>query len=93
LPGATRRNPYRLNAHVSQDGIERGRELAGPVTDEKTEFVDSITGIHHEVADLLGGPSAVRIRGRAEDVAAADLQLEEYVDPLEGERAVDVEVT
>ncbi len=40
---ATRRNPYRLDAHVSQDGIERGRELAGPIADEKPELLDSIT--------------------------------------------------
>ena len=34
-PWATRRNLDRRDAHVSQDGIERGRELASPVADEE----------------------------------------------------------
>ena len=48
--------------------------------DEKPELVDSITEIHHEVANLLGGPPAVRIGRRTEnvDVAAANLQDEEH---------------
>jgi hypothetical protein len=92
-PRATRWDSYRRDADVSQDSVEGGGELAGPVADKKPELVDSITEIHHEVADLLGGPPAVRIGRRADDVdvAAADLQDEEHVDPLEGERAVDVE--
>jgi hypothetical protein len=75
-PWAVWRNPDRLDTHVGQDGIEGGRELASPVADKKSELIGSIAKIHHEVADLLGGPSTVRVRGRAEDVdiAAADLQ-------------------
>jgi hypothetical protein len=56
----TRRNLYHLDAHVSQDRATPGHELASPVAAEKPELVDSITEIHREVADLLGGPPAVR---------------------------------
>ena len=43
--------------------------------------------------DLLRGSPAVRTGRRTEnvDVTAADLQHEEDVDPLEGERAIDME--
>jgi len=87
------RDLYCLDAHVSQYSVERGRELASPVADEKPELAGSVTEIHHKVADLLRGPPAVRVGGRAEnvDLTAADLQHEQHVDPLEGDRAVDVE--
>jgi hypothetical protein len=92
-PWTTRWDLDRLDAHVGQDGVERGGELACPVADEKPELADPVTEIHHEVADLLGGPFAVRIGGCAEDVdvAGGDFQHEEHVDPLGGERAVGVE--
>ena len=91
---AARRDLDCLDAYVSQDGVEGGRELACPVADEKPELVDSVTEGHREVADLLGGPPAVRIGRHAEDVdvAAVDLEHEEHVDLPDGERAVDVEV-
>jgi hypothetical protein len=75
-PGAPRRDLHGRDVDVSQDGSERGRELACPVADDKPELVDLITEVHHEVADLLRGPPAVRIGRRAEDVdvAAADFQ-------------------
>jgi hypothetical protein len=92
-PWATWRDLDRVDARVSQDGIEGGRELTSPVADEESEPADSVTEIHHEIADLLRGPPAVRVGRRAEDmdVAAADLQHEQHVDPPDGERAVDVE--
>jgi hypothetical protein len=64
-------------AGVTQDSVERGRELASPVTGEGPELVDSITEVHDEVADLLRGPPTVRIGRRADDmdVAAADASL------------------
>jgi hypothetical protein len=64
--GATGRNPDRLDAHIGQDGIERCCELAGSIADEETEFRDAVAEIHHQVADLLGGPSAVWVGGRAQ---------------------------
>ncbi|MFC0435376.1 hypothetical protein [Kutzneria buriramensis] len=48
---------------VSQNGIEGGRERAGPFADEKPELVDSATEAHHEVANLLADD--LRFRGRA----------------------------
>jgi hypothetical protein len=68
-------------------------ELAGPVADEEPELGDALTEIHHQVADLLGGPPAVRVRGRAQQVhgPVADLQDEEHVDPLKCDCAVHME--
>jgi hypothetical protein len=41
---------------------------SGPVADEEPELRDAITQIHHQVADLLGSPSTIWVRGRAEQV-------------------------
>ena len=53
----------------------------------------AVTEVHQEVADLLGRPRAVRIRGNAEDVyvAGADLDDEQAVKPAEGHCTIDVE--
>ncbi|MFC0541908.1 hypothetical protein [Kutzneria chonburiensis] len=61
-----------------RDGVERGRELANPITDKEPELLDPVTEVHHEGVDLLGSPRTVRIGCRAEevDVAAADFQHE-----------------
>ena len=67
-PRATRRNPDHADAHIGQDRIKRCCELAGPVADEEPELGEVIVEVHHEVADLLGGPSAVGVGGRAEQV-------------------------
>jgi hypothetical protein len=77
--GATRRNPDHLDAHIGKDRIERCYELASPVADEEPEFSDPIAEVHHQVADLLGGPSTVGVRGRAEQVrgSVCDLQDED----------------
>ncbi len=53
---ATRRNSDHLDAHLGQDGIEQCGELAGPVADGEPELGEVIAEIHHQVADLLGGP-------------------------------------
>jgi hypothetical protein len=58
---ASGRNPDHLEAHIGQDSIERRGELAGPIADEKPEFRDAIVEIHHQVADLLGSPSAISL--------------------------------
>src|SRR5918998_705354 len=92
-PRATRRNPDHADTHICQDRIERCCELAGPVADEEPELGDAIVEVHHEVADLLGGPSAVWVGGRAEQVhgSVGDLEDEEHVDALECDCAVHVE--
>jgi hypothetical protein len=69
------------------------RELAGPIPYEEPELSGPIAEVSQEIAGLLGRPRSVRIRGGVEDVdvAAADLEHEEHVDPAECDRAVDVE--
>jgi hypothetical protein len=64
----------------------------GPVADEEPEVRGAVAGIHQKIADLLGGPRAVRVRGGAEDmdVAAGGLYREEAVQALKGHRAVHV---
>lgn len=53
----------------------------------------SVAEVGDEVAGLLGGPGAVGVGGGAKDVdvARVDLDHEEHVDPLQRDRAVDVE--
>jgi hypothetical protein len=62
------RNLNYLDAHIGQDSVERRGELAGAVSDEESELGDAVIEVHHEVADLLGGPSAIRVGGRAQQV-------------------------
>jgi hypothetical protein len=52
-----------------------------------------VTQIHQQVADLLGGPWSVRVRGDTENVhvTGADLHDEQAVQALQRHRAVDVE--
>ena len=73
--------------------FERCGELTGAVPDQEPEVGGAIVEVHQQVADLLGGPWPVRVRGDAEDVhvTAADLHDEQAVQPLEGDRAVHVE--
>jgi hypothetical protein len=81
-PRATRRYPDHTDAHIGQDGVERCGELASPISDEEPELGDAIVEVHHEVADLLSGPSAVGVGGRAEQVhrSGGDLEDEEHVE-------------
>ncbi len=69
-PRATWRNPDHADAHIGQDRIERCGELAGPVADEEPELGDAIVKIHHQVADLLGGPPTIGIGARAQGIVA-----------------------
>jgi len=67
--------------------------LPGPVADQEPEPRGAITQIHQQVADLLHGPPAVRVRGDPEDVhvTAAYLDDEQAVQPSQRHRAVHVE--
>jgi hypothetical protein len=86
-------NLHGVDPRASQDSVERGCELTGPVADEEPECGGTLVKIHQQVAGLLGGPGAGRVAGCTENVhvAVADFDGEEDVDPLEGDRAVDVE--
>jgi hypothetical protein len=92
-PRTTRRNPHHADAHIGEDSIERCCELTGPISDQEMELGDAIAKIHHQVADLLGSPSTVRVRGHAQQVhgSAGDLQDEEHGDPQECDCAVHME--
>jgi hypothetical protein len=70
-----------------------GGELTGAVADEEPEAVGLVAEVHQEVAGLLGGPRPVRMAGHAQDlqVAIADFECEQDVDPAERDGAVDVE--
>src|SRR5256885_7685617 len=93
-PWALRWDLAHGNTGVSQHGVEGGGELAGPIADQDLEPFRVLAKVHEQIPCLLGGPQPVRVRGDAEDmhVTAADLQDEEDIQALEGERAVDVEV-
>src|SRR3954447_13941662 len=68
-------------------------ELPGAVADEEPELGDMLAEVHDEVTGLLGGPGPVRMFGDAQNVqvAVADLEGNQHVDPPQRERAVDVE--
>jgi hypothetical protein len=76
-----------------QRGVEGGSELPGSITDEDFELVGAFTEVGEQIPGLLGRPRPVGVTGDAEDVhlPAADLDDEEHVQALEGERAVQVE--
>ena len=61
--------------------------------DQEPEVRGAVPQIHQQVADLLHGPRAIRVRGDPEDVhkTAADLYDEQAVQPLQGHRAAGVE--
>ncbi len=67
---------------------------ASPIADEEPEPRDAVAEVHHDVAGLLRRPGAVRMRGHAHDVqvAVADLQSKQNVEPPQRHRAVDVDV-
>jgi hypothetical protein len=82
-----------LDTGVCQDRVERRRELTGAIPDEEPEPGGAVAEVRDEVAGLLGGPGSVGMSGDAQDVevAVADLEGEQDVEPPQRERAVDVE--
>ena len=46
-----------------EDRVERVGELPGAVADQEVEVCGAVPEVHEEVADLLGGPWAVRMGG------------------------------
>jgi hypothetical protein len=81
-----------IDAGTGQDGVEGGGELAGAVADEEPEGGDTVVEVHQCCGPVVWSRLR-RVAGRAKDVdvAAADLEGEEDVDPFLGDRAVDVE--
>jgi len=79
-----------LDTGAGQDCVECPGELPCPVTDQEPEIPGMIAGIHQEIADLLGGPRPVRVRGHSRDmhIPGADLDHEQAVQALKGHRHV-----
>ena len=79
--------------NVGEHSIEGGRELSGSVADEEPEVGAPVFEVGDEVAGLLTGPGAGGVGGGGLDVyvSGMDLNHEEHVDPLQRDRAVDVE--
>jgi hypothetical protein len=90
-PRAAGRDLDHLDARVRQHRVERRAELTGPIADEEPEPGNTLAEVHHEVAGLLGRPGLVRMPGHAQDVqvAIADLEHEQDVDPPQRDRVVD----
>jgi hypothetical protein len=82
-----------INAVSGHDSVERGGELAGAVADEEPKCRGVLVEVHQQVTGLLSGPGPGRVARRSEDVqvAAANLEGEEQVDPFQGDCAVDVD--
>ncbi|WP_231114610.1 hypothetical protein [Lentzea aerocolonigenes] len=66
-PRTPRRDLHDVDPGVSENGIERGCELASSVSDHESEVAGPIAEAQ-EVACLLGCPAPVRIGSAAEDV-------------------------
>jgi hypothetical protein len=64
---------------LTRTASKRRGALPGPVADQEPEACGAVAEIHQEMADLLGGPGPVRVRGDSENVcvAGADLDDEE----------------
>nr|WP_250846428.1 hypothetical protein [Streptomyces violaceusniger] len=84
-PGALRRSWDDGCAVAGEDGVERGGELAVPVTDEEPGAPGPIPEVHEQVAGELGDPRAGRVGGDAQDVDApgGDLHDEEDMETSE----------
>jgi hypothetical protein len=65
--------------------------LSGTIADEEPKPCRTFAEVHDEVAVLLCRPGAVRVSGHARDVqvAIADLEHEQDVEPPQCHRAVD----
>jgi hypothetical protein len=87
------RDLHGLDAGAGQDCVEGVGELPSAVADQEPEVRGAVAEVHREVADLLGGPRPVRVRGDPEDVdvARADFDDEQAVKALERYHAVHVE--
>ena len=65
------RNLHGFDAGACEDSVEGLGELPGAVAEQEPEVRCAVAEVHHEVADLLGGPRPVRIGGDPEDVDVA----------------------
>ncbi len=82
LRRTTRREDH-VHAFGFEDHVERDCELPITVADQEPERVAAIVHCHREVARLLNGPSARRVRAHASDMHTPRgvLDKEQYVQP------------
>ena len=87
-PRGAGRDLHHPHPRIGQHGIEPGGELRVPVPDEEPERAGPLVQVHDEVAGLLGGPRAGRVRRDSEDMdpAGGDFHDEQYVDPAQRHR-------
>jgi hypothetical protein len=90
---AARRDLHHLDPGTGQHSVEHLGELPGPVPDQEPEPAGALSQAHQQVPGLLHGPRAIRVRAHTQDMdmAGADLDHEEHVDPAQGHRTVDME--
>lgn len=90
---AARRDLHHLDPGAYQHRVKRLGELPGPVPDQEPEPGGALPQVHQQIPCLLHRPRPVGVCGHAQnaDVAGADLDHEEHLDPTQGHRAVDVE--
>ncbi len=62
-PRASGRDLDCLDTGGAGDRVGRAGELAGAAADQEAEVCGAVPGVHEEVADLPGGPRAVRMGG------------------------------
>ncbi|MER6145881.1 hypothetical protein ABT174_38715 [Streptomyces sparsogenes] len=72
-------------AVAGEDGVERGGELAVPVTDEEPEAPSAVAEVHEQIARELSDPCAGGTGCDAQDMDApgGDLHDEEDIETLE----------
>jgi len=75
---------------LARGRVEGAGDLPGAVADQEPEGRGPVTEVPEQVADLLGGPRAVRVGGDPQDVpvTGADLHDEQAVPAPERYRAV-----
>ena len=69
------RDLHGLDTGPGQHCVERLGKLSGPIADQEPERRGAITQVHQEIADLLGGPRPVRVRGHPDDVHVAAAEI------------------
>jgi hypothetical protein len=60
-PWASWWDSHDLDVGVGQDGVERGGELSGSITDQEAEAAGSVVEVHEHVTCLLGSPASVGV--------------------------------
>jgi hypothetical protein len=75
--GALKGRAYHLDPLAAEDLVEGRAELRVAIVDQETHRARPSAAVEHEVARLLGGPGAARVRGYAREVDPACCELDE----------------